>query len=95
MDACYGWSPFGLMSRRGTLTTPSSMAGGPSASRGCRGVGIAMRTATLTAGGADVNGDEDTGVEGTIGDDVTGVGEKGVRKGSRKRIVRDGASDLI
>jgi hypothetical protein len=71
------------------------MTGGPSASRGCRGVGIAMRTATLTAGGADVDGDEDTGVEGTFGDDVAGAGENGVRKGRRKRIVRDDASDLI
>lgn len=45
-----------------------------------------MRTATLTAGGADTNGDEG-GVWGTIGDDFGG--ENGVRKGRRKRIVRD------
>lgn len=94
VGACYGWSPLGLVSRRGTSTTPSSMTGGPSASRACFGVGIAMRTATLTAGGADVDGDEDTGVEGTIGD-VISAGENGVRKGRRKRIVRDDASVWI
>lgn len=71
------------------------MTGGPSASRACFGVGIAMRTAMLTAGGADMDGDEDTGVEGTIGDDVASAGENGVWKGRRKRIVRDDASDRI
>lgn len=49
----------------------------------------------LTAGGADLDGDEGTGVEATIGDDVVGAGEKGVRKGRSKRIVREGASDRI
>lgn len=56
---------------------------------------MAMRTATLMAGGADIAGDENTGVEGTIGDDVAGAGENGVRKGRRKRIVRDDGSDRI
>lgn len=62
-----------------------------------------MRTATLTAGGADANGDEDTGVQGTIGDDIPGVfeaeGENGVRKGNgngrRKRIVRDDDASVV
>lgn len=71
------------------------MIGGPSPSRTCCGVGIAMRTATLTAGGADIDGDEDTGGEWIIGDDVTGGGENGVRKGRKKRIVRVDASDPI
>lgn len=95
VGAYYGWSPLGLVSRRRTSTTPSSMTGGPSDSRECCSLGIAMRTATLTAGGADVGGDEDTGVEGTIGDDVVSAGENGVRKGRRKRIVRDDASGRI
>lgn len=67
-----------------------------------------MRTATVTAGGADANGDEDTGVQGTIGDDIPGVfefealaGENGVRKGNgngngrRKRIVRDDDASVV
>jgi hypothetical protein len=109
-NACYdcGWSPLGLISVSGTFTTPSSITGGPSASRGWRGVGIAMRTATVTAGGADANGDEDTGVQGTIGDDIPGAfefealaGENGVRKGKgnrngrRKRIVRDDDASVV
>lgn len=60
-----------------------------------------MRTATLTAGGADANGDEDTGVQGTIGDDIPGAEFEalGVRKGNgngrRKRIVRDDDASVV